>query len=170
MHAVDLVRYNHAVRALYVEALAKLPWSEVVKPRGISFDSLRNILVHLTMVEDRWVNYIIPDRFLTWVDPSFEDYESIIELKEYVLRTQKRTEEYLNKLNAEELGRKIVIPWGKPPYASVTVETVLTHMIIEDLIHYGELSAILWQTDVEPPYLAFWRYNLGNSNLPQNRT
>lgn len=115
MSAAEFVRYNHVVRGLYVEVLEKLHWSEVIKPRGISFDSMRNVMVHLTMVEDRWVNYIIPDRFETWVDPNFEEYESIIELKEYVSRTQKRTEEYLNRLKGEELKRKIVVPWGKIP-------------------------------------------------------
>jgi len=42
MQVADLVRYNHVVRGLYFDALAKLPWAAVVEPRGLSFDSMRN--------------------------------------------------------------------------------------------------------------------------------
>jgi hypothetical protein len=35
-------------------------------------------------------------------------------------------------------------------------------MVIEDLVHYGELSALLWQMDAEAPYFAFWRYKYNN--------
>ncbi|MGD0995139.1 MAG: hypothetical protein ABR909_06400 [Candidatus Bathyarchaeia archaeon] len=62
MQVTDLVRYNHVVRGLYLDAMAKLPWAAVVEPKGLSFDSMRNVFLHLTFVEDRWINYIIPDR------------------------------------------------------------------------------------------------------------
>ncbi|MGA3289977.1 MAG: DinB family protein [Candidatus Bathyarchaeia archaeon] len=62
MQVTDLVRYNHVVRGLYLDAMAKLPWSEVVKPKGLSFDSMRNVFLHLTLVEDRWINYLIPEQ------------------------------------------------------------------------------------------------------------
>jgi hypothetical protein len=31
-------------------------------------------------------------------------------------------------------------------------------MVMEDMVHYGELSAVLWQMNLEAPYLAFLRY------------
>jgi hypothetical protein len=31
MDIIDSVRYNHAVRELYFESMAKLPWEEVIK-------------------------------------------------------------------------------------------------------------------------------------------
>jgi uncharacterized damage-inducible protein DinB len=58
----------------------------------------------------------------------------------------------------EELNRQIVVPWGDKPYTRVSVENVLTHMVLEDMIHYGELSAALWQMGLEAPYMGFWRY------------
>ena len=33
-------------------------------------------------------------------------------------------------------------------------------MVIEDMIHYGELSAVLWQMGLEAPYMGFWRYGI----------
>jgi uncharacterized damage-inducible protein DinB len=157
MNVVDLVRYNHVVRALYFEAFSKLPWAEIVEPKGISFDSMRNVFLHLTFVEDRWINYILQGRFNEWVDPDFENYTDITTLKVYKERVQGSTEEYLRKLTPEELNRRIQVPWGNTPKTEIAVEIALTHMVLEDMIHYGELSALLWQMNFAP-YLGFWRY------------
>jgi len=158
MNVQDLVRYNHTVRRLYYDALAKLPWREVVRPRGASFDCLRDIFLHLTFVEDRWINYIIPDRFTDWVDPSFDTFTDVTALREYMLHVEARTEAYLARLTPHELRRRIVIPWGDVPDTRISIETALSHLVVEDLIHYGELSDLLWQIDVEPPCLGLWRY------------
>jgi uncharacterized damage-inducible protein DinB len=60
MQLADSIRYNHAVRSLYFDAMAKLSWANVDESRGLSFDSMRNVFLHLTFVEDRWMSYIIP--------------------------------------------------------------------------------------------------------------
>jgi uncharacterized damage-inducible protein DinB len=164
MNVVDLIRYNHVVRELYLEAFSKMPWKEVVKPRGASFDSMRNVFLHLTVVEDRWINYILQGRFNEWVDPDFEDYTDMEMLKAYAQRVKGSTEEYLQKLTPEGHNRKIQVPWGNTPNTKIKVETALTHMVIEDLIHYGELSAMLWQMNVDAPYLGFWRYTYNKQN------
>lgn len=158
MQVTDLIRYNHAVRRLYLEAMTKLPWVQVVDPRGLSFDSMRDVFLHLTLVEDRWVNYIIPDRFKDWVDPDFAAFQNSDSLKLYMEDVQRKTECYMATLSPQELNRQIVVPWGDKPYACLSVEAVLTHMVLEDMIHYGELSAALWQMGLEAPYMAFWRY------------
>jgi uncharacterized damage-inducible protein DinB len=158
MQVADLVRYNHIVRGLYFDSLTKLPWVKVVEPRGLSFDSMRDVLLHLTMVEDRWINYIIAGKFKEWVNPNFDAFQDMEASKKYLQRIQEDTENYLSYLSAEELCREIVIPWGDKPGMHVSVETGLTHMVIEDMIHYGELSAAFWQMGLEAPYIGFWRY------------
>lgn len=158
MQITDLIRYNHLVRGLYFDALAKLPWAEVVANKELSFDSMRNVFLHLTLVEDRWINYTVPGRFSQWVDPNFDDFKDIEALKKYMLQTKAKTEKYWKKLPKEELNRQIVIPWGDKPNTKINIETALTQMVMEDMIHYGELSAALWQMGLEPPYIGFWRY------------
>jgi uncharacterized damage-inducible protein DinB len=158
MEIKDLICYNHAVREAYLEAMARLPWNDVTAPRGLSFDSMRHVFVHLSLVEDRWINYIIPDRFNEWVDPEFDSFNNMDVLKKYIQRIQADTEKYLTKLTEQELNRLIVVPWGERPYQKLQVESVLTHMIMEDMVHYGELSAAFWQMGLEAPYRAFWRY------------
>jgi len=158
MQVADLIRYNHVVRGLYFDALAKLPWAAVVEPKGLSFDSMRNVFLHLTFVEDRWISYIIPGRFKEWIDLDFDAFKGMDALKIYVEHVKDATESYLRELLAEELNRQIVVPWGDKPDMRISVETALCQIVIEDMIHYGELSAVLWQMNLDAPYLGFWRY------------
>jgi uncharacterized damage-inducible protein DinB len=158
MQIADLMRYNHVVRGLYLDAMTKLPWVAVVEPKGLSFDSMRNVFLHLTFVEDRWINFIIPGRFGEWVDLSFDDFGDIDSLKKYVRQTEIKTEKYLEKLSNEELNKQVVVPWGNKPETRISIETALCQIVMEDMIHYGELSALLWQMNIEAPYLGFWRY------------
>jgi len=161
MQVANLVRYNHIVRRLYLDEMAKLPWSEVVADKGLSFDSMHDVSLHLTLVEDRWVSYIIPGRIRQWVDPDFSSFKDIESLRKYADEVKSRTEAYLNKLSEEELRRLVTVYWGGKP-TDISVEKGLTHMVVEDLIHYGELSAAFWQMGLEAPYWGFWRYNIPN--------
>jgi uncharacterized damage-inducible protein DinB len=160
MDVKDLIRYNHEVRRLYFEAFSKLPWTEVVNNKGLSFDSMRNVFLHLTLVEDRWISYIIPGKFSMWRNPDFDTFNDIDALKRYLHQVETNTEAYLARLIDEELARQITLPWGDKPNIQITIEKGLTHMVLEDMIHYGELSAALWQMGLEAPYFGFWRYGI----------
>ena len=158
MEIKDLIGYNHLVRGLYFDALAKLPWAQVVEPKGLSFDSMRDVFLHLTLVENRWINYIILGRISQWVDPDFGAFKDLVSLEKYMREVEGKTENYLNGLSLEELNRQIAVPWGDKPNTCISIEKALTHMVLEDMIHYGELSAALWQMGLEAPYMGFWRY------------
>jgi uncharacterized damage-inducible protein DinB len=158
MQVADLIRYNHTVRGLYFDKMFELPWAQIVEPLGLSFDSMRDVFLHLTLVEDRWVNYVIPDRFKDWKDPDFESYKTFESLRVYMQTVKENTEKYLTNLTEKELNRQILVPWGEKPHPHLTVEACLTHMVLEDMIHYGELSAAIWQMGLTPPYMGFWRF------------
>jgi uncharacterized damage-inducible protein DinB len=131
MQTTDLICYNHTVRGLYFDALAKLPWSEVVANRGLSFDSIRDVFLHLTLVEDRWISYIIPGRFKEWVDLDFDAFKDMDALKKYMEHVKDATESYLRELLADELNRQIVVPWGDKPYTKISIETALCQIVME---------------------------------------
>ncbi|XHH09596.1 MAG: DinB family protein [Candidatus Bathyarchaeia archaeon] len=158
MDIKDLIRYSHSVRRLYLDSFAKLPWSEVVKPRGASFESMRNVFLHLTLVEDRWINYAIPGRISLWVDPVFDDFKDMESLIKYSKMVEEKTKSFLQNLSPQDLIFEVKVPWGEKPYVRLKVEDLLAHMVLEDMIHYGELSALLWQMGQEAPYKAYWRY------------
>ena len=156
MRVTDLIRYNDKVRELFFDAMVKLPWCEVSANKGLSFDSMRNVFLHLTVVEDRWISYIIPGRFKEWRDPDFDAYYDMDSLKRNMDAVHNRTEVYLSKFTPEESTRLVAVHWGGKEDL-IPVEGGLTHMVLEDMIHYGELSAALWQMGLEAPYWGFWR-------------
>jgi uncharacterized damage-inducible protein DinB len=161
MEIVTLVRYNHALRLAYLEAMANLSLEDVVAPRGLSFDCMRNVFVHLTLVEDRWISYTIPGRFSEWVDPDFNAFTSMDLLKSYMQLVHGATEKYFSALTEQELKRQIVMPWSQTPI-KLDIDACLTHMVMECMVHYGELSAAFWQMGLEAPYKPFWRYKHQN--------
>jgi len=158
MDISELIRYNHAARRMYFQALAKLPWDEVVKPRGASFDSMRNVFLHLTFMESRIIHYVIPRMTTDWVQPSFDDFKDIESMRRLMEDVETRTEAYLKKLTPEELRREVVLPWRRDPPMTASVENILAMVALEDIHHYGELIALLWQSGVEAPYLSWLQY------------
>jgi uncharacterized damage-inducible protein DinB len=162
MDVSELVSYNDRVRSLYYGALSELSWEEVAKSRNLSFDSMRDVFLHLTLVEDRWVNYTLIGEFSKWKDPVLDDFKNFESLKEYMTRIHENTDNFLKTLKPEDYQDTVANPWIKG--ASISVETGLTHMVLECMVHFGELSAVLWQIGQEAPYLAFLRYDLNKSN------
>ena len=92
-------------------------------------------------------------RFKDWVDPEFASFNEYGFIEE-IQRVKDNTEGVLREeLSAEKLSQQIVVPWGDKPTTKITIETGLTHMVLEDMIHYGELSGVFWQMNLDAPYL-----------------
>ncbi len=51
-------------------------------------------------------------------------------------------------------------PAGYSREIDITVRDTLLHLLEEEIQHRGELNALLWQIDVEPPVLDWidWKY------------
>ena len=161
MDVSELVHYNDKVRSLYFGALSKLSWKEVAKPRSLSFDSMRDVFLHLTIVEDRWISYTLVGEFSKWKDPVFNDFKNMESLKTYMIRVHENTDKFLKTLKPEDYQNTVANPWIVGEL--INIETGLTHMVLECTIHFGELSAAFWQIGKEAPYLAFLRYELNKS-------
>ena len=153
-----LLEYSHALRNRYLEQLATLPWEEVVKGRGASFDSLRNILLHTLDAEDRMVNYVIPSRVKDWVSRSPDDFQDIASIRKRVKEVESKTNVYVAKITPAELERKVEFSRPGMPPLTVRVEDILIHVVLENIHHFGELIALLWQIDVEPPHMGWITY------------
>jgi uncharacterized damage-inducible protein DinB len=52
VEVAKLFEYNRNVRHRYFDALAKVPWKELVKNREASFHSIRNIFIHTLNATD----------------------------------------------------------------------------------------------------------------------
>ncbi len=158
MDAVKVLEYSHVLRNRYMEQLAGLPWQEVVKSRGASFDSMRNIFLHMLDNEDRMVNYVIPGRPKEWVARSPDEFQDMSSIRTRAQEVESKTKAYVAKITPAELEKKVeYLRMGMPPI-SVRVEDILTHVALENTHHFGELIALLWQIDVEPPHMGWIAY------------
>jgi uncharacterized damage-inducible protein DinB len=158
MDSRTLMEYCHALRNRYLEQLDTLTWEEVVKSRGASFDSLRNVLLHTLDAEDRMVNYVIPGRVKDWVSRSPDDFQDIASIRKRLKEVESKTNVYVAKMTPAELERKVQYSRPGMPPLTVRVEDILVHVVLESIHHFGELIALLWQIDVEPPHMGWIAY------------
>ena len=158
MDSRSFLEYSYALRNRYLERLATLPWEEVVKSRGASFDSFRNILLHTLDAEDRMVNYVIPGRVKDWVSRSPDEFQDIASIRKRVEEVESKTKTYVARITPAELERKVELSRVGMPPVQVRVEDILVHVVFENIHHFGELIALLWQIDVEPPHMGWIAY------------
>jgi uncharacterized damage-inducible protein DinB len=159
MDIIELLKYDHASRRRYLDALKQLPWNEVVADRGASFSSIRNIFLHALDVEDRLINYVIPERNEDWISyraKGYDRFNTIGRIERRVIEVEENVQAYLEKLTPKELNRRVMLPWRKG--ILIRVEDVLLYLLIEDISHYGELIALFWQINVEPPFLSWHHF------------
>lgn len=158
MDSRNLLEYSHALRNRYLEQLAVLPWEEVVRGRGASFDCLKNILLHTLDNEDRIVNYVIPGRAKDWVSLSPDELRDVASIRKRAKDVESKTKTYVAKMTPAELERKVEYSRAGMPAVPVRVEDILIHVVLENVHHFGELIALLWQIDVEPPHMGWIAY------------
>jgi uncharacterized damage-inducible protein DinB len=149
----ELLKYNERVRREYFESLTKLSWNEFTKNREASFHSLRNIFIHTLNAVDYWLSFLQKQDFKP--PRKFDEYERFQDVKEYMERVEKRMSDYLETLSPSKLNETYTATDddGKP--SEVTAEDVLIHVFEEEVHHRGELIALLWQMNVEPPMMSW---------------
>ena len=69
-----------------------------------------------------------------------------------------KTEAYLGRVDARELARNVKFTLSSGASFDMTVEECLFQTFTEQLYHMGEIIALLWQEDVEPPQMQ-WFHN-----------
>jgi uncharacterized damage-inducible protein DinB len=142
MKTLQLLEYSQFLRHKYLETLSKLPWAEVVKDRGASHPSLRDIFVHMVFVVDAYINYGLQNN-PNYPNVNYNEYDNIEKIKKYLEDVESRANANLSKMTPEQLGKN---------------EVVLLDFFQEETHHRGELIALLWQMDVEPPHTGFLKY------------
>jgi len=158
MNTSELIRYTHIARGRYFKTLTELPWSEVVKDRGASFSSIRDIFLHTVDMEDRTINNTILGTPSELGHGPWDKFADIISIEKRVSEVEGKTDAYLAKLTPSELDRKVTIPRRMGAPIQIRVEDVLIQLAVENISQFGELIAVLWQIDVQPPFLNWSSY------------
>src|ERR1035437_2112766 len=94
MNTLKLLEYSQFLRHKYLETLSKLLWEDVVKDRGASFPSLRDIYLHIVFVVDAYINYALQGN-PNYPSLNYSEYDSIEKITQKnwqeILRESKRT-------------------------------------------------------------------------------
>lgn len=153
----ELYQYSDRVRTKYANKLAELPWSETEKNREASFYSMKNILLHMIDNEEWMVNWVIQNKSKDYVRKKSEEYTSMKMILDHLEEVKEKSAQYFAKLNDGELNRKVKLTTGGGQTFELTVEECLFQSFTEQIYHIGELIALLWQDNVDPPKMQwFW--------------
>ena len=144
-----LLEYNETVRHRYLDKLSKLSWEELDKNREASFHSLKNIFVHTLGAVDYWIDFLKKESLRSRM--RYDEYLTIKDVKDYMKHVERRTHDYLSSLTTADLKNKFTVKDENSKNRRVTAEDILIHVFEEEVHHRGELIALLWQMDVEPP-------------------
>ena len=151
----EIYQYNWRVLRDYCDALSKLPPAALVKDREATYHSMKNIFFHVLTVHDGWLNLTAQGRS---ADPKirevdeFDDIKTMPPLQAYMEKVIAMEELFLKSLKASDLDRKIQPSWKKRAHA---LRDALMQVTLEQAHHFGELIALFWQQDVEPPEMTW---------------
>ncbi len=155
----EMFEYSSRVRRKFLEKLAELPWEEAAKNREASYYSMKNILLHIIDNEDWIVNWVIHNKATEYKRAKSEDYTSIQMLREHLNEVERETKTYLGRADKEELERRVNFTLSSGKTFDLSVEESLFQSFTEQLYHMGELIALLWQQNIEPPQMQYFYNN-----------
>lgn len=136
-----------------------MPWDEVSKNREASFHSMKNILLHMTDNEDWMVNWVVRNKSTEYRrEKKSEDYVDVQMVLYHLSRVEKKTTEYLKGLKEDDLKARVKLTLSSGKEFDLSVEECLLQSFTEQLYHLGELIALMWQDNIEPPPMQ-WFYN-----------
>ncbi len=148
----ELFTYNHTVRHNYIDTFQKtLSWDQMIKNHETGWLSLKDTLLHIIWAEDSWINYSIQGL----KDPNrpfpYSNYNSWQAIEEYNSKVISNVDNYLSTLTAESLCKPVSRINNDGLQRTTTAKEVLIHVFTEEMHHRGEIIAILWQMDIQPP-------------------
>lgn len=147
----DLYRYNSKTRKKYLRTIWRLPAKERYRKRGASFPSLVDIFLHVLDAYRWW--------FLSGYarDASWAEFPLGVRMsRAEAVRAEREVERIVSRavarLRPADLDRTFAVPGSR---RRISMRVMLLHMAEEELQHRGEMNALLWQQDVEPPITGF---------------
>jgi uncharacterized damage-inducible protein DinB len=161
----ELYAYNWRVLRDFADALGRLPADEVRKDRGATYGSMKNVFHHILSVHDGWLNVTAQGAS---ADPEmrekdFDEVPSIAALRAYMERIILKEEALLAGLTEKDLDRPIQPEWKERPHP---LRDALAQVTLEQAHHVGEMIALFWQQDIEPPEMTWIDVRLLNKGDP----
>ena len=143
----QMYRFNRTVRMRYLDTLISLGKQEMCRDRGASYSSLLDIFVHVLDGYRFWILHVITSSADSYADVRGK-ITNAKQLRDLEREVDAKVISFIEGLSEKSVDRQVKSPWGKE---LLRVGDVCWHALDEDLQHRGELNALLWQIDIEPP-------------------
>jgi uncharacterized damage-inducible protein DinB len=147
----ELYSYNSKARKKYLRVIWRLPAKQRYRARGASYPSLVDIFLHVLDAYRWWFLSVYSK------DSRWKEYPVGVRLtRAEAVSEERRTDRLLRTvvagLRPADLSRTFSIPGSR---RRISLRVLLLHMAEEELQHRGEMNALLWQQDVDPPITGF---------------
>jgi uncharacterized damage-inducible protein DinB len=156
MNADDFRRmfsYNRLVLHSFFETLNKLPMEIASKNLEASHNSMKDIFTHILTVYDGWLNHArkgetsgVPDSELD------EAYLSMEAMRRYMKHVETGVDALLQELDDQMLTLPVRVDWMEREHS---LADALMQVTIEQAHHLGEIIALFWQNNIEPPEMTW---------------
>ncbi len=149
-----IYRYNRAVMDAYARKLERLPWAVVSKDRGATWHSMAGVFHHVVGVYDGWLCYVVQgkDVMEETAAKSWDSLASMREVRAFHDAVWDQVDVLIRGLTDASLRRKVKAPWQPK---ACTLEDALMQVTLETAHHLGEIIAMLWQEDIQPPAMTW---------------
>ena len=156
--AEDLVGYNRRVFERFERSAVRRGWAAAVKNHGTGHLSVKNTLVHVLNVHEAWLVAIAQEKWSVFDAPGRrpDAVRSWKELRAYRERVWAGEDALLKCLTETSLRRRVRAPWMPGRY---TLADAVLQVTLEQAHHLGEVIAIYWQADRQPPAMT-WIENM----------
>ncbi|MEM3671209.1 MAG: DinB family protein [Thermoprotei archaeon] len=146
--------YYKRERAKLFEEISKMSEEDFTRNRELSFNSIKDVLVHTVMVEDNWLHYRAAG-LGNETSKKFQDFKTLNDVVAYAQEVDKKTELLFSRLKETDLSKVVERTYPDGRKTSYLLGQVLYHVPIEIIHHYGEIFAEFWKINVDAPYYSY---------------
>ncbi len=115
---------------------------------------MKNTFVHILSVYNGWINYnaLGKSNEIPWAEHDYDKYDSMEQVKEFMLKVLGGVNAFMKVLDDKALFKMIIAPWMESEHE---LRDVLMQVTFEQAHHLGEIIALLWESNIEPPEMTW---------------
>lgn len=165
MNVREYYTYLYAAREQLWNFLRALPTADLNKTliEGERFHNIKDLLLHITDMEDHWVHTIARGDGLQkeglyphdWVTPHAEQFE-LGWIIEYGQAVAKKTCDFLD--SQPDLEQEIKLVQDDPASDTVTLDQLMWHVMTHEVRHTAQIALMIRQLGHTPPWLDYLRF------------
>ncbi|MBB6018078.1 DinB family protein [Deinococcus radiopugnans] len=166
MNVREYYTYLSAAREQLWNYLRALPTADLDRDlieSGDRFHTIKDLLLHITDVEDHWVHYIARGEDLQsdgrfkhdWVKPQAQQYD-LSWIIDYGRTVGQQTQTFLD--SNPDLDRSIKLIQDDPASDTVTLDQLMWNVMTHEVRHTAQIALLIRQLGHTPPWADYLRF------------